>query len=117
MEKNFASHALHPRDRLPKITPRINLEPERFFISTEEFKRRLEEIFRDLGRIKAFSLFTINNFSKMKQHRLVAGDVKVFAELLNNFLEKEFTDPKKMFESVCNQFQFEFLIMYDLNRE
>ena len=39
-------------------------------------------------------------------------------ELLINFLEKEFADPKKMFEAVCRQFQFElFRLMYGLNRE
>ena len=47
----------------------------------------------------------------------MSGDVRIFSELLTNFLEKEFVDPKKMFEAVCNQFQFEFFLMYDLSRE
>ena len=47
----------------------------------------------------------------------MGGDVKLFSELLNNFLEKEFVDPKKMFKAVCKPFQFEFLLMYDLSRE
>ena len=30
----------------------------------------------------------------------MGGDVKLFFELLTNFLEKEFVDPKSMFEAV-----------------
>ena len=70
-----------------------------------------------MGRIKAFSSFSINNYDKNRQRRLMGGDVKLFSELLNNFLEKEFVDPKKMFKAVCKPFQFEFLLMYDLSRE
>ena len=47
----------------------------------------------------------------------MGGNVKLFSELLTNFLEKKFVDPKNMFEAVCRQFQFEFLLMYDLSRE
>ena len=30
MAENFSSAPLHPRDRLPKIPPTINLKPGRF---------------------------------------------------------------------------------------
>ena len=59
MENRLASLTLHPRERLPQIAPRINLEPGRFFISVEEFNGRIEEISRDLGKVKAFSTFAI----------------------------------------------------------
>ena len=113
MENRFVSVVMHPRDRLPKTAPRINLEQGRCFISAEEFNGRIEKISRDLDRVKAFTSFTTNNHNKIKQRTLVSGDVKVFADLL----DKEFINPKKMFESVCGQFQFEFLLMYDLSRE
>ena len=100
---------MHPRDRLQKIAPRIILEQGRFFISAEEFNGRMEEISRDLDRIIAFASFTVNNHNKINQRRLLSGDVKVFADLLKDFLDKEFTNLKKMFKSVCSQFQFGFL--------
>ena len=104
MENRFVSVVMHPRNRLPKIAPRINLEQGRFFIFAEEFNGRIEEISRDLDRIKTFASFAINNHNKIKQRRLMSGDVKVFADLL----DKEFINPKKMFESVCGQFQLNF---------
>ena len=55
------------------------LEPRRFWISTEEFNERIEEIFHDLGRIKALSSFTINSYTKIRQRRLI-DDVKIFSE-------------------------------------
>ena len=116
-ENSFASLTLHPRDGLPQIAPSINLEMRRFWIFTKELNGRVEEISRDLERIKAFSSFTINNYRKIRERRFMSGDVRIFSELLTNFLEKEFVDQKKMFQAVCNQFQFEFLLMYDLSRE
>ena len=117
LENSFASLTLHPMDKLPQIAPCFNLEPGRFWISIEEFHGRVEEISRDLERIKAFSSFTINNYRKIRERRFMSGDVRISSELLTNFLGKEFVDQKKMFQTVCNQFQFEFLLMYDLSRE
>ena len=117
MENSFASLTLHPRNRLPQIAPRINLDPGRFWISIEEFNGKVQQISRDLERIKDFSSFTINNYRKIRERRLMSDHVRIFSELLTYFLEKEFVDPKKMFEAVCNQFQFEFFLMYDLSRE
>ena len=70
----------------------------RFWIFTKEFNGRVEEISRDLERIKAFSSFTINNCRKIRERRFMSGDVRIFSGLLTNFLEKEFVDPKRMFE-------------------
>ena len=66
MENRLASLTLHPRERLPHIAPRINLELGRFFISVEEFNGRIQEISQDLGGIKAFSSFAINNYDKIR---------------------------------------------------
>ena len=43
MAVNFST-ILHPWDRIPKIALRINLELIRFFISTEKFVARVNEI-------------------------------------------------------------------------
>ena len=48
---------LHPRNRLPKITPAINLEQGRFFISRKEFDLRVNTIVKDLQKIIDFALF------------------------------------------------------------
>ena len=41
----------------------------------------------------------------------------MYSEFLNMFLTKEFSDPKGIFQKICNQFPFEFLIMFDLPRK
>ena len=48
---------LRPRNRLPKITPAINLEQGRFFISKKEFDLRVNTIVKDLQKIIDFALF------------------------------------------------------------
>ena len=83
----------------------------------EEFNGRVNEISCDLQRIKDFSPFASNNYNIIIKRRLMCADVKIFAEFLSNFLEKEFVDPKKVFESVCKQYQFGFLLLYDLSKE
>ena len=55
----FSSPPLHPRDRLPKTAPYIDLEPRRFEISVEKFNGRVKEISCDLERIKNFSSFAV----------------------------------------------------------
>ena len=107
-ESSFASLTLHPKDRLPQIAPCINLEPGRFWISSEEFNGRIEEISRDLERIKAFSSFTISNYRKIRERRLMSGDVRIFSELLTNFLGKEFVDPKKCLRLSVTNFNLSF---------
>lgn len=83
----------------------------------EEFNGRVNEISCDLQRIKDSSPFASNNYNIIIERRLMCADVKIFAEFLSNFLEKEFVDPKKVFESVCKQYQFGFLLLYDLSKE
>ena len=108
MESSFASLTLHPRDRLPQIAPRINLKPGRFWFSTEEFNGRVEETSHDLKRIKAFSSFTTSNYRKIREHRLMSGDVRIFPQLSANFLEKEFVDPKKCLRLSVTNFNLSF---------
>lgn len=81
----------------------------------EEFNGRVNQIC-DLQRIKDFSTFASNIYNIIER-RLMCADVKIFAEFLSNFLEKDFVDPKKVFESVCKQYQFGFLLLYDLRKE
>ena len=59
----MASNSLiHPRDRLPQIAPNTNLEQGRFFISIEEFEKRLMVMCGDIWRIRYFCKFTADNF-------------------------------------------------------
>lgn len=62
-------------------------------------------------------MFVQNNSEKVISKGFVHGDLRPFAEFLNMFLTKEFTNPKGMFRKTCKQFPFEFLIMFDLSRE
>ena len=64
-----------------------------------------------------FVTFAKNNYDKTIQRRLMHGDIKIFTEMLSTFLEKEFINPKKMFEIVCSKYQFELLLLHDLSRE
>ena len=84
----FSSPPLHPRDRLPKIAPHIDLESRRFIISAEEFNGRVTEFSCDLERIKGFSSFAVNCHVKLLDRALKRGDVKIFSEFLSNFFER-----------------------------
>ena len=64
-----------------------------------------------------FVTFAKNNHDKTIQRRLMHGDIKTFTEMLSTSLEKEFINPKKMFEIVCSKYQFELLLLHDLSRE
>lgn len=57
MAENCSSAPLNPRDRLSKMSPRINLKPGRFWLLVEEFNGGVREISCDLERIKSFSFF------------------------------------------------------------
>ena len=117
MAENFSSQLLHPRDRVPQIAPRINLEPGRLWVSVEEFSGRIQEISCELERIQSFVTFAKNNYEKVIQRGLIHGDIKIFTEMLSIFLEKEFINPKKMFETVCRKYQLEFLLLHNLSRK
>ena len=47
----------------------------------------------------------------------VYGDLRVYANFLRAFLEKDRLDPTGMFKKVCSQFPLEFLLMFDLFRD
>ena len=113
MAENFSSSL---PQTLPKMTPHINLELGRFFISVEEFHLRVQKISCETEKIKSFSTFAINNFKRVQHRRLVYGDMEVFVEFLSNFIDKAFIDTKKLFETTCGKYQFDFLLLHDLSR-
>lgn len=76
------SSSLHPRDRLPKTAPYIDLEPRRFAISVEEFNGRVKQISCDPERIKDFCSFALNCHVKIIERGLKLGNVKIFSESL-----------------------------------
>ena len=98
----------HPRERLPmiapkilEIDPKINVMHGRFFITKEKFEARANQICFYLWKILAFAKFAIDNFLKIKERRLMFGDIEMFVEFLEIFLRKKFVDPKGMFRKVC----------------
>ena len=83
----------------------------------EEFNGRIQEISKDTEKIKIYTIFARNNYDRIRQRRLRHDDIKTFTGFLSNFIDKEYVSPKKLFEIVCNNYQFEFLLLYDLSKE
>ena len=75
MAENFSSSS---PQTLPKMTPHINLELGRFFISVEEFHLRVQQISCETEKIKSFSTLAINNFKRVQHQRLVYGNMVSF---------------------------------------
>lgn len=122
MAGNFVPQLLHPRDRRAQIPPptlhlRINHTAGRFWVSIKESNGRVRQILCDIERIKKFCTFAINNYNKIRPRRLIHGHIKIFIDFLSHFVEKEFVNPKELFETTCGKFQFEYLLLYDLCRE
>ena len=107
---------LHSRNRLPKITPAINLEQGRFFISRKEFDLRVNTIVKDLQKIIDFALF-VRLKKKIVERDLIYGDRDIFSIFLFEFTIREFIDRRNLFRKLCGQYSFEFLILFDLLRE
>ena len=64
-----------------------------------------------------FCTFVRNNFQMLVNRDFVYGDLRVYANFLRAFLEKDRLDPTGMFKKVCSQFPLEFLLMFDLFRD
>lgn len=75
------------------MAPKINLEQERFFITVEEFNSRVKEISGEQWRIKDFARFAIANYRKISDRCLMCGDIKLFCNFLETFLDKELVNP------------------------
>ena len=56
----------------------------------EEFNGRIQEISKDTEKIKNFTIFARNNYDRIRQRRLVHGDIKTFTGFLSNFIDKEY---------------------------
>ena len=117
MTEKFVSLSIHPRDRLSKIAPQLNLGQGRFFISVAEFNGRVKGISCDTERIKSFTIFPINNYERIKQRRQIFGDMKTLVGFLFKFIENQYVNPKELFETICSKYQFEFSLLHDLSRE
>ena len=91
---------------------------QKFEISIEDFSRKDEETAANPENIIAFSHFC-SNLHKKIEWRIKHGDSKIYANFLSNLLKpnKEFIDMKKAFVGLCEKFQFEFLLLYDLSKD
>lgn len=113
-----SNNLLHPRDRIPKPAPMINLEQGRFYITKGELHMRMDNISSNVGKIKGFAQFSFRYHHKIiLESQFVYGDLEIFVKLLSQFLEKEFLNPVFLFKKVCGQFPIEFLLHFDLCRE
>ena len=115
----------HPREKLPQpeisildTSPEVNFQCGRFFIIRKDSESRLNIVTLHLWKIQIFTTFVKNNINVVVDKGFIYGDLKVFANFLENaFLEKVPSDPKGMFKKLCFNFPFEFLIMFDLSRD
>lgn len=85
---------------------------QKFEISIEDFIRKVEETAANPENIIAFSHFC-SNLHKKIEWRIKHGDSKIYANFLSNLL----IDMKKAFVGLCEKFQFEFLLLYDLSKD
>lgn len=101
----------------------LNFQCGRFFITREEFDFRVKTFSDDLNKtMKQNRIKQLTTFAALKSHKpgetnYVSGDIKIFVELLQYIVNKEFVDPSNMFKKVCNQYPFEFLLLCDFCRE
>ena len=114
----------HPRERLPlpaisvlDTKPEVNFQSGRFFITQTEFESRVNILTFYHWKIQIFCTFVRNNFEMLINRGFVCGDLRVYANFLRAFLEKDLSDPKGMFRKVCAQFPLEFLLMFGLFRD
>ena len=114
----------HPRERLPlpaisvlDTKPEVNFQSGRFFITQIEFESRVNILTFHYWKIQIFYTFVRNNFEMLINRGFVCGDLRVYANFLRAFLEKDLSDPKGMFRKVCAQFPLEFLLMFGLFRD
>ena len=96
--------------------PEVNFQCGRFFIYEDEFEFCVNSLCSQFLKIQAFAKFVRDNHKKIINQRIVCGDLTMVSDFLNMFLTKEFVDPKGMFQKICRQHPFEFLIMFDFFR-
>ena len=68
-------------------------------------------------KIKAFSSFAADKYSVFVERNVKHGDVKIFSEFLSSFLKEKHVNFQKLFEGICEKFQFEFLLLCELAKE
>ena len=108
MAEKFLSLLLHPRDRLPKIAPQLNVGQGRLFISVAEFNGRVKGISCDTEGIKSFAIFAMDSYERIRQRRQLFGNMKTLAGFLFEFIENQYVNPKELFEIICSKYQFEY---------
>ena len=108
MAENCSSAPLNPRDRLPKMSPRINLKPGRFWLLVEEFNGGVREISCDLERIKSFSFFAKIIMTVLDNLDLCMVTLTFLLKYLPFFLEKEFIDTEKCLKKFVLNFSLNF---------
>ena len=99
------------------ISPEVNFQCGRFFISEDEFEFRINSLCSQFIKIQAFAKFARDNHNKIINGRVVSGDLAMFFDFPSIFLTREFVDAKGMFRKICRQHPFEFLIMVDFCRK
>ena len=114
----------HTWERLPlpaisilDTKPEVNFQSGRFFITEIEFESRVNILTFHYWKIQVFCTFVRNNSEMLVNRSFLCGDLRVYADFLHAFLEKDMLDPRGMYKKVCSQFSLEFLLMFDLFRD
>ena len=114
---------IHPWERLPQhatplldTPPQLNISWGRFFISEDELEFRINSLCSQFLKIQAFAKFVRDSHKRIINQRVVSGDLTMFSDFFSMFLSKEFVNPRGIFQKICHQHPFEFLIMFDFCR-
>lgn len=122
---NSSSCSKHPRERPPQLTvtvldatPEVNFQCGRFFLTRKDIDSRVNFLTFRLWTVEMFWKLVYNNADILINKGFISADINVFSQILyNTFIKMEPVDSEKIFKSVCINFLFEFLLMYDLFRD
>lgn len=120
----------HPRERLARAVriqnenitfveaPFVDGEQHKFEISIEDLHKAVGEIASSLESIHFLNYFCSSLHEKI-EWRIKLEDSNIFANFLSNLLKpnKEYIGVKNTFFSLCEKFEFEFLLLYSLSKD
>ena len=91
---------------------------QNFEMIIDDFKKKVEEIAIDSKRLESFLSFCVE-LNKNIELKIKHGDSNIYTNFLSQLLHsnREFSCRKKFFGNLCEHFQFEFLLLYDLRKD
>ena len=91
---------------------------QNFEMIIDDFKKKVEEIAIDSKSLESFLSFCVE-LHKNIEWKIKHGDSNIYTNFLSQLLHsnREFSCRKKLFGNLCEHFQFEFLLLYDVSKD